>query len=733
MDLLRWIGKRWISIRQEGGFDELEGWALKEISDSKSEQTYFTTMAASNFIDDNVDIEVSLDDLCMPPTRGTPSKSGLKPSLASKTDGDSDALSMHSLRTSVLSRGMPRRGVTPTHGREATVTSSAASVRSVARSTFSTTSHVSTSTAGPTAPRRVHLKNSNVDMRPDSKLTPDSSSRATSRSRETTPSPTSSRQPSIIEPGMHGDEREDEDDDEAESTQARSTTPSKPLPKTLVTRIVTSPGPGSSVGGRRSVVSQRTSVTSSMASLRPRSSASSVTGSVRSHASTIRKSSGGSTHTASTHTASLKPPLPNQGSSRPMSNASTVSTTSVTSDGGATATFRTANTAVSRSRRTSAASTTSTSGLSVRTSTATSGPASSTSPLPSPVRPRRPSTGSTTSVARSIKRPPVPVADPNKLSPAAAVKRPTSVASSVRSVSSMSTTGAGRKVLVTAVKKPIMPVASAEKEKKVLVTKKSFGNLSTTGSSPIENSPSAITIKGKTRAGVVAKGDHKKNGSNASTGSTTTLKRKGSADTITTARGKTAAKKTPATAIAGLPKNAKNGSQPPVTTPLTEPLTLGAPRGDTLDIGIACIISSKRKRFKAFARYIGEVEGESGPWVGVEVPVGESWANDRDGEGRQWHDGTWGGIRYFEIGGTGSEWEYGDDRAARRRRVDWGTSSGTGKGFLKREGDQLSVERAKRVRSSSPGLSDASTAESRGLFVRPQQVLYVVDAVGSDL
>lgn len=34
IDLLKWIGKRWIGIRQEGGFDELEGWALKEISDS---------------------------------------------------------------------------------------------------------------------------------------------------------------------------------------------------------------------------------------------------------------------------------------------------------------------------------------------------------------------------------------------------------------------------------------------------------------------------------------------------------------------------------------------------------------------------------------------------------------------------------------------------------------------------------------------------------------------------
>ena len=155
------------------------------------------------------------------------------------------------------------------------------------------------------------------------------------------------------------------------------------------------------------------------------------------------------------------------------------------------------------------------------------------------------------------------------------------------------------------------------------------------------------------------------------------------------------------------------------------------PRGVTLEIGIPCIISSKRARFRAFARYIGEVEGELGPWVGVEVPVRDAWPGDRLDDGRQWHDGSWGGVRYFDIGAA-SEWDdFGQDTVARRRRNEWlGT---LGKGSLKREGDQLSIERSKRLRSVSPAVSDMSTSESRGLFVRPQQVLYVVDAVGSDL
>ena len=37
------------------------------------------------------------------------------------------------------------------------------------------------------------------------------------------------------------------------------------------------------------------------------------------------------------------------------------------------------------------------------------------------------------------------------------------------------------------------------------------------------------------------------------------------------------------------------------------------PKGATLEIGIPCIISSKRARFRAFARYIGEIEGVHEP------------------------------------------------------------------------------------------------------------------------
>lgn len=32
MDVIRWLRKRWLGVKQEGGFDALDGWALKEIS-----------------------------------------------------------------------------------------------------------------------------------------------------------------------------------------------------------------------------------------------------------------------------------------------------------------------------------------------------------------------------------------------------------------------------------------------------------------------------------------------------------------------------------------------------------------------------------------------------------------------------------------------------------------------------------------------------------------------------
>ncbi|EUC65177.1 CAP-gly domain protein [Rhizoctonia solani AG-3 Rhs1AP] len=150
-------------------------------------------------------------------------------------------------------------------------------------------------------------------------------------------------------------------------------------------------------------------------------------------------------------------------------------------------------------------------------------------------------------------------------------------------------------------------------------------------------------------------------------------------------------------------------------------------RGVSLRVGIPCLITSKRAKYKAFARYIGEIHGEQGPWVGVEIPVSESWGNDRLG-GQQWNDGTVGGIRYFELSNGTSPWDDSDERAMRRRRIESVLlQAGLGKG---RDVDTMSINHDRlRMRSASPAMSDMSTNESRGLFVRPSDVIYVFDAV----
>ncbi|TFK37914.1 hypothetical protein BDQ12DRAFT_631641 [Crucibulum laeve] len=781
LELLKWIGKRWIGIRQEKGFDPLEGWALKEISDH---------------------IEVSIEDLLNPapvPPRGTSprqkaiaSSTLLRPMSnhphTSRVDAESEAGSSMrdagSMRMSVLSRNLPdRRGTTPTrlNSSSASLRSSASSVRS-ARSTVSTTSTASASTARGSAATGVSAARQLVDAtrkaqqakeeaagkeRPDSKLTPSTSS---TRSRSTSPA----QQPSIIEPDDDADDdaesstRGDDGSEAGDQDNEISSPQTPPTKKTIITRPSLS-----------SVVSRRT-VASNTTSVRPKSSAASIRsqntvrkpGTAHSTTRSLRPPPSGPSSTTTTpassrpgsrgSTTSSRSPVTARStiSSRPISRVSTASTTSsisrprssVSTNTETTSTFRTAPT--TRSRRTSTASSTS-------ARTANAGSASNS---PTAIRARRISGASVNSVASTTasvrsgeskaaaakKAPPVPKIDAAKLSSATAGKmsRQTSSRSIASATSSTSATPSRKSAVVGTLKKkaenpqavaevvpPVEPSQGIEAEKenvadKVITEKES-----------IPNSASTITIKPKTRTEALAgsnMAEHKKSSSTASTGSVATLKRKGSADTITKAKS--------ANSIAGSsrapPKTSKaqtlsSASEKPPPT-LTNPAEY-VPRGATLDIGIPCIISSKHKKFKAYARYIGEVEGESGPWVGVEVPVAFGDQDADAWEGRQWNDGSWGGIRYFEIGSGESEWDYGDGgdgRASRRRRVDGGSLTwGRDKSVLKRKGDQLNVsnDRMKRIRSASPAVSDASDSETRGLFVRPQQVLYVFDAVGSDL
>ncbi|KAG1802193.1 uncharacterized protein HD556DRAFT_804955 [Suillus plorans] len=558
-DLIRYIRKRWMGTRQQGGFDGLEGWAIKEISQ---------------------ELEVSVEDLISPSQPSHLRRTAFRKSSVAG-DADSDTLSVHSLRASVLSRNInnPHK-----HAREATSSSSAASVRTIGRS----------------SPRNAPTPKPN-DIRPDSKLTPESQSIISVRSSTTekvmqrkTPSPRTGD----ISPTPNG---------------------TKPALSKIITSYTPSPKPKS------------------------------IAPSVRSRVSAVRSSAREST---------LRIPS----SPRPNSSLS-----SAISD----ATFRTAPSEMitPRSRKVSGGSTIS--NVSARTVGTNRG---------TPVRERLSSTASTSTTTTSavatrtsIRR---GASEFTKLTPTKRTSAKTTTPSQRKPLSRVTENHSQKSPCIT------LSDLDKGKDRETIKLDDSTNSPMQDGTSPAADSPPALT-------------------------------RRGSSDTITTSV------RTPEQSSAS-PEEAN---------------VLVQLRGATLDVGIPCIVSSKRKRFKAFARYIGEVEGELGPWVGIEVPL-EAWVGDPS-DGRQWNDGSWGGIRYFDIGNNGSEWEFGADdyQTHRRRKMDWMNGSGRDNRGLKREGDQLTVgiDRTKRMRSSSPAASDLSTSESRGLFVRPQQVLYVVDAVGADL
>jgi hypothetical protein len=558
-DLIRYIRKRWMGTRQQGGFDGLEGWAIKEISQ---------------------ELEVSVEDLISPAQPSHLRRTAFRKSSATG-DADSDTLSVHSLRASVLSRNInsPHK-----HAREATITSSAASVRTIGRS----------------SPRNVTTPKPN-DVRPDSKLTPDSQSITSVRS-STTEKAMQRKTPSL-------------------RTGNVSPTPNGTKP--ALSKIITSCSP----------------------SPKPKS----ITPSVRSRISTVRSSAREST----LRIPSV--PRPNSGLSSAISDA----------------TFRTAHSEMlmPRSRKGSGGSTVSNaSARTVGTNRGTS------------VRERLSSTASTSTTTTAVA---------TRTSARRGTSEFTKLTPSKRTPA---------KTTTTSQRKPLSRTVESRSQQSPRITLSDLD-------------------KGKDRETISVNDDDTgfptQDGTSPAADSPPSLTRRGSSDTITTSI------RTPEQSSAS-PEEAN---------------VLVQLRGATLDVGIPCIVSSKRKRFKAFARYIGEVEGELGPWVGIEVPL-EAWVGDPS-DGRQWNDGSWGGIRYFDIGSNGSEWEFGADdyQTQRRRKMDWMNGSGRDNRGLKREGDQLTVgmDRTKRMRSSSPAASDLSTSESRGLFVRPQQVLYVVDAVGADL
>ncbi|KAJ7022332.1 hypothetical protein C8F04DRAFT_1402456 [Mycena alexandri] len=752
MDTLTWLKRggrgRADRVAREGGFDGVEGWAVREVGDH---------------------LEIPVDDLlsAIPPSNSTASQAHARlptthtaPTRKSTAflsaaaggrplDADAHSLSIHtqqsSMRVSVLSRAI----ATPRGARSVRGAKVDAGVEE--ENENEEEEHVAEEGEG------EKPEDAEGGDRPDSKLTPEmggaflgvgagltlkgkerANGSGGSLNGSAPPSPTvaTMKKPPV-------------------PTRAPPATPSSSASNTS-----TSPSGATTPKYARSTVS--VSVSPAPAA-RPRSAASSVrTGTTASVHAAPRPGSAASTRTTSTvrTTRGLRPPP--LGTSSPSTAARRASGAS-TSASASLSEFRTAmsGTAASRSRSRQSSVSSVVSQRSVG-----AGARSRKTSGASDVSVRTTGAGNATSGVGAAARPPVPALDPSVRRRATPSVHSVSSRSvhSVRSVagstSTMDTAASAARKATLVVKKP---------ETKVITLKHRGRGTAGAGGAGAASAKEKEKEKEKIEEGETEtpteekERDHRKTDSTASTASASTLrvKRKGSGDTVSTVTTRAgpapSASSTSRTATTtAKPKTAPGAPKrpaPQAPAPGTLKDLVGTPRGATLEIGIPCIISSKRKRFKAFARYIGEVEGEAGPWVGVEVPAAAAdgmgfSSSGKDKGARQWHDGSWGGVRYFEIGpGAGSDWEYGDegrDRAARRRRLEGsGTSGASSFGFgaaqkgVKREGESMlggGGRGAKRIRSASPAVSDADGAgESRGLFVRPSAVLYVVDAVGADL
>ncbi|PAV14700.1 hypothetical protein PNOK_0977800 [Pyrrhoderma noxium] len=645
LDILCMIRRRWVSIRQEGGLDNMETWVTAEISD---------------------EINVPAKDLTTPSganPRGPMTRTGLRPTLSRVEDvTERDSMSTnHSLRTSVLNKNHTRTG-TPSQ-----IQSSSASVCSVARSVASTKSRASSRLTTATERERK-------ESRPDSKFVPFGGRSI---------SPTVNRAPNVN--STHSDM--DVDDEDTPSNSGHVSTATSPTLSSARRASITK--------GHRPRIStsniKDTSDTASVLSVhegnvvtvqRPKSTASVM--STRSHGSTIRRNTA-NTVPSSTTQQTLRPPPSPVRSSFSLSNASLSSPKDDSTSG-----FRTprdsmtSRDSIGRSRKISTASITS--NVSMRSTGTSRSPRIVTAPsLPkAPVRSCRLSEASvsSTTTAGAARNRRISTTSTTTATTAAGQKktmiRKSPSATLLRTTNSTATSAARKTVVGPGMTKS----ASADDRKCLSGTKKSTTTTSATMTTPQSKAPvTAVnansspnkpltkspskenidpertgntgsnnnkTIKSKSRVEATMKEDKRNvqspSSDSGSTATRATVRRKGSNDTITLSK-----KKKVVSSTAGKAKTGSSSTPSEEGTPVAAPVV--EPKGATLDIGIPCLIFSKRKRFRAFARYIGEVEGETGPWVGLEVPVtGDGWDDQQQWDGRAWHDGSWGGVKYFDVG-----------------------------------------------------------------------------------
>ncbi|KAI7958778.1 hypothetical protein MJO28_002569 [Puccinia striiformis f. sp. tritici] len=177
-------------------------------------------------------------------------------------------------------------------------------------------------------------------------------------------------------------------------------------------------------------------------------------------------------------------------------------------------------------------------------------------------------------------------------------------------------------------------------------------------------------------------------------------------------------------------------------TTTTQPINPSKPPGTVLLIGIPCVVATtitltdgleQPIKFRAVVKYLGETYFGPGQWVGVEVAEKEEMIH------KEWNDGTVNGIKYFELGQESKESKLRLFRnlsatpSGSSSIIDRSHSSNSNHLLTNNsdlvEGASLNSLRPSFVSTSSrsflsnSGLDDERP--TRGLFVRPQEVIFV--------
>ncbi|KAI9628726.1 hypothetical protein KEM48_011408 [Puccinia striiformis f. sp. tritici PST-130] len=176
-------------------------------------------------------------------------------------------------------------------------------------------------------------------------------------------------------------------------------------------------------------------------------------------------------------------------------------------------------------------------------------------------------------------------------------------------------------------------------------------------------------------------------------------------------------------------------------TTTTQPINPSKPPGTVLLIGIPCVVATtitltdgleQPIKFRAVVKYLGETYFGPGQWVGVEVAEKEEMIH------KEWNDGTVNGIKYFELGQESKESKLRLFRnlsatpSGSSSIIDRSHSSNSNHLLTNNsdlvEGASLNSLRPSFVSTSSRSFLSNSGVDderpTRGLFVRPQEVIF---------